>query len=46
MTWPDGRKYVGEFREGRMDGRGVLSYPDGKVEDGLWKEGKFIGAAK
>jgi len=23
-----------------------MTYPDGRVEDGLWKDGKFIGAEK
>jgi MORN repeat len=45
MTWLDGRKYTGQFRDGKMDGRGILIYPDGKVEKGLWKDDKFVGAS-
>ena len=45
MTWLDGRKYTGQFRDGKMDGRGTLIYPDGKVEKGLWKDDKFVGAS-
>jgi hypothetical protein len=45
MTWPDGRMYVGQFRDGKMDGQGKMSYPDGKVEEGQWKDDKFAGAA-
>ena len=45
MTWPDGRKFVGEFHNGTMDGFGKMTYPDGRVEDGSWKQGKFMGAA-
>jgi hypothetical protein len=46
MTWPDGRKYVGEFQDGQMNGRGLMNYPERKVEDGFWTHGKFVGAAK
>jgi hypothetical protein len=44
MTWPDGCKYVGEFRDGKMDGAGKMTYPTGKVEEGQWKQGQFVGA--
>lgn len=44
MKYPDGRKYVGQFHDGKMDGTGKMTYPDGKVEDGQWKDGKFVGA--
>jgi len=38
--------YVGQFKTGQMDGHGKMTYPDGKVEEGLWKDGKFLGAEK
>ncbi len=44
MTWPDGRKYVGQFHDGKMDGAGKMTYPGRKVEEGLWKQGVFVGA--
>jgi hypothetical protein len=44
LTFADGRKFVGQFKEGQMDGKGEVTYPDGKVEDGLWRDGKFVGA--
>jgi len=44
MTWPDGRKYVGDFRNGKRDGGGKMNYADGHVEEGLWRDDKFIGA--
>ncbi len=28
------------------DGQGKMTYPDGKVEEGIWKDGKFIGAER
>ena len=41
MTWPDGRKYVGEFRDGKMHGAGKMTYADGRVEEGFWKNDEF-----
>ena len=29
-TWPDGQKYVGEFRDNNMNGQGTLTWPDGQ----------------
>jgi hypothetical protein len=46
MTWPDGRKYAGLSRNGKMDGQGKMTYPYGKVEEGFWKDDKFAGAAQ
>lgn len=40
MTFADGRKYVGEFRNNYFNGRGTLSAPNGDV----W-EGQFLGGA-
>ena len=46
MTWPEGRMYVGRFRDGLMDGQGKMTYPDGKVEEGQWKDDQFAGPVK
>jgi hypothetical protein len=43
MTWSDGRKYIGEFRDGKMHGLGKMTYADGKVEEGVWKQDQFTG---
>ena len=40
----DGRKYMGQFRDGKMDGAGRMTHLDGQIQDGLWKEGEFTGA--
>lgn len=45
MKWTDGRTYVGEFEDGLMEGRGKMTYPNGKVQEGLWKLGQFAGPA-
>jgi len=43
MKWGDGRQYVGEFRDGKMHGLGKMTYPDGKIEEGVWKQDEFTG---
>jgi len=43
MAWPDGRKYVGDFRDGLCDGLGKMTCKDGKVLEGFWKKGEFVG---
>ncbi len=40
---PDGRKYVGEFREGIRTGRGLMTYPDGAKYVGDWQNDKPHG---
>ncbi len=37
-----GRKYVGEIKGGFFHGKGTLTHPDGKVEKGIWENGKLI----
>ena len=51
ITWTDGRQYRGDWKvvDGGTDlpdGTGKMTYPGGKVEEGLWKDGKFVGASK
>ena len=42
-TFPDGRRYVGEIREGKPHGRGVMTAPDGTRIEGEWREGEIHG---
>ena len=44
-TWPDGRKYEGEYKDDKKDGEGVYTWPDGKKYDGGWKDSKQHGEA-
>jgi hypothetical protein len=51
ITWNDGREYKGDWKVMNAfaelpDGQGKMTYPDGKVEEGIWKDGKFIGAER
>jgi hypothetical protein len=42
MTYPDGRKYTGEFKAGERNGQGTMIYPDGKKQEGKFKNGEFV----
>ena len=35
---PDGRKYVGVWKEGLRDGQGIFTFPDGYRFSGEWKK--------
>ena len=37
MTWINGRKYMGDFSEEKLEGYGVFSDLDGSVYKGHWK---------
>ena len=41
--WPDGRKYEGNLKYGRMHGKGVYKWPDGRVYKGDFVNGKMHG---
>ena len=48
ISWTNGWKYVGDWKvtfSGQPElphGAGVMTSPDGKVQDGLWHQGTFI----
>ena len=39
---PDGRKYDGQWLNGKQDGVGTYTTSSGKTKQGQWKEGKRI----
>jgi hypothetical protein len=43
-TWADGRKYIGQFKDGKRHGQGTYTYADGTVEHGIWEKNKFMKA--
>jgi hypothetical protein len=43
MTWPDGRRYAGEFKDGQLNGHGTWTFADGSKYVGEFKDGKFNG---
>jgi len=34
LRWKDGKKYIGEFKSDKREGKGVFSWRDGRVYDG------------
>ncbi len=43
FTWPDGRKYIGNYIDDKKEGHGVFYWPDGRKYDGMWLDGKQDG---
>jgi len=42
-TYPDGKKYEGEWKGGMRHGQGILTRPDGMKYEGEWKDNKPNG---
>ena len=45
VTWTDGEKYVGEYKDGQRSGQGIYIFADGRKEVGEFKNGKLNGYA-
>ena len=43
LTFPDGKKYVGEFKDGKRNGQGTFTWPSGTKYVGEFKDGKMHG---
>ena len=43
FTWPDGRRYEGEYTDDKKEGTGTFYWPDGRKYEGGWKNGKQHG---
>jgi len=41
--YPDGSKYVGEWKNGKHHGKSILSFYNGNNLEGEWRDGEFIG---
>jgi hypothetical protein len=42
-TFPDGQKYVGEFKDGKENGQGTTTFSNGQKYVGDYKDGEFNG---
>lgn len=42
MTWNDGGRYEGEWENDTRSGQGKMTYTDGTVKEGQWKDGEFV----
>jgi len=36
FTWPDGRRYEGDYVDDKKEGHGVFFWPDGRKYEGGW----------
>lgn len=43
FTWPDGRKYEGEYSNDKKHGIGTYTWSDDKKYEGQWIDGKQSG---
>ena len=43
LTYPDGNKYVGEFKDGKKHGQGTWTFADGRVLKGTFRNDEFLG---
>ena len=46
MTFPDGKKYLGQWKDGKKHGNGTLTHPNGIKFVGEWEEGKMWNVIK
>ena len=42
MTYINGSKYVGGFKDGLYNGYGIYTNKDSKINTGYWKDGILI----
>lgn len=42
-TWNNGRRYEGDFKNGKKNGEGTFEWPNGVKYIGTWKDGKQNG---
>jgi clan AA aspartic protease (TIGR02281 family) len=43
MTWPDGAKYIGEWRKDDLNGQGTYTFADGRKYVGGFRDGQYSG---
>ena len=43
MTYPNGDKYVGEWKDAKKHGQGTYTFANGTILSGKWRKDKFKG---
>ena len=44
MSWPDQSRYEGDFKEGRIEGKGTKQFANGNRYVGEWKNDNMHGS--
>ena len=42
MTWENGEKYIGKWKDGLMHGKGTYVWANGSRYAGKWEKGKML----
>jgi hypothetical protein len=47
-TWndPHGLSYIGEFKAGKYNGQGILIFPNGSRQEGIWNDDQLVRKSK
>lgn len=43
LTWPDGSKYDGHWKDNKREGKGTWISADGDKCDGIWRNQELMG---
>ena len=43
LGFSNGRRYLGDYRDGVPDGQGVMTFADGERDEGQWSDNKRVG---
>ena len=46
LTYSDGDKYEGEWKDGQKHGNGIMDWGNGEVDEGEWEDGILIRGTK
>ena len=46
MIYYSNQKYIGEFKEGKRTGHGIMTYSDGRKITGQFLDGKYVGSGQ
>jgi len=46
LTFPNGLILQGSFKVGLPVGKGLIQFPNGKVDSGTWLDGKFSNSSE
>ena len=42
MVWPDGRRFEGQWKNGKQHGEGLFTNADGQMQKGKWVDGNPV----